>query len=304
LDDDSAYFFTGEGVLVAVSLADGKQRWRREPLKERNGRVADYGMASSPLLVGDWVIVIAGAPQATVVAYHRKSGEPGWAAGDDAAGYSSPALLTLGGVEQVVAFTGRSCLGLNPQNGRQLWRYPFATQYECNTASPIAIDGQLFLSAGESHGSVLLAVEPDKEPREGEAPAEPNLREVWASLGPRSVMKNEWQTSVCLDGFLYGLDNVGSAGPVTHLACIEAKTGKPVWQQPRFGKSNFIAADNKLWFSTMKGELVVVRASSKGYDEIGRAKVLGTTRQSPTLAGGLLYLRDDREIVCLDVRQP
>ena len=44
----------------------------------------------------------------------------------------------------------------------------------------------------------------------------------------KSVMRNEWQTSIFLDGYLYGFDNVGSAGPTTHLACIEAATGKPV----------------------------------------------------------------------------
>ena len=116
-------------------------------------------------------------------------------------------------------------------------------------------------------------------------------------------MKNEWQTSIHLDGKLYGLDNVGSAGPVTHLACIEAATGKAVWQQPRFGKSNLIYADGKLIFSTMKGELVIAKASPAGYHELGRSKVLGTTRQAPSLANGLVYLRDDNEVVCVDLRK-
>ena len=108
--------------------------------------------------------------------------------------------------------------------------------------------------------------------------------------------------SVLLDGFLYGFDNVGSAGPVTHLNCVEIATGRKVWQQQRFGKGNLIAADGKLFMSTMKGELVVARASPKVYEELGRATVLGSTRQAPALAGGLLYLRDDREIMCFDVR--
>ena len=53
----------------------------------------------------------------------------------------------------------------------------------------------------------------------------------------------------------------------------------------------------------MKGELVILRATPKGYDELGRKELLGFTRQAPALAGGLLYLRDDAEIVCLDVRK-
>jgi outer membrane protein assembly factor BamB len=117
-------------------------------------------------------------------------------------------------------------------------------------------------------------------------------------------MRNEWQTSVLIDGHLYGLDNVGSAGPVTHLTCLKAATGERVWQQPRFGKANLIAADGKLLFSTMAGEVVMVRATPAGFQELGRKQVLGATRQAPALAGGRLYLRDDKEIVCLEIKPP
>ena len=116
-------------------------------------------------------------------------------------------------------------------------------------------------------------------------------------------MRNEWQTSILLDGHLYGFDNVGSAGQVTHLTCLNATTGERLWQEPRFGKGNMIAADGKLFMSTMKGEFVIARASPAGYQELGRKLVIETTRQAPALAGGLLYLRDDQEIVCLDVRK-
>ena len=117
------------------------------------------------------------------------------------------------------------------------------------------------------------------------------------------LSRSEWQTPILLDGKLYGLDNIGSAGPVTHLTCLEAATGKPVWQQPRFGKANVIAADGKLIFSTMAGELVLVRATPKAFEEIGRQTVLGPTRQAPGMAEGLVYLRDDKEVVCLDLRR-
>src|SRR5206468_7699757 len=129
------------------------------------------------------------------------------------------------------------------------------------------------------------------------------VEEVWKSEGPQSVLRCEWQTPIFTGGKLYGLDNSGSAGPITNLTCIDAATGKQIWQQPRFGKSNLIAADGKLFFSTMAGELVVVRASPTAYEEIGRQQVLGPTRQAPSLSSGLIYLRDDKEIVCFDVRQ-
>lgn len=293
--DDRVLAFTGEGILVATNLTDGKIAWSHNVVTELKGKVADYGMASSPLVVGELVIVTAGAPQACVAAYRMKSGEQAWTAGNDATGYSSPALLNVGGRLQLVVFTGSSALGLVPESGKILWRYPYETDYDCNIAVPVAVDGNVLISSGENHGSVLLKLVPQGDKFTPE--------EVWKSNGTSSVLRSEWQTPVLLDGHLYGLDNIGSAGPVTHLTCVKAATGERVWQQPRFGKSNLIAADGKLLFSTMAGELVMVRATPAGFQELGRKQVLGATRQAPSLASGLLYLRDDKEIVCLDIRK-
>ena len=97
------FAFTGDGVLAAVNASDGKIRWSHNVVKQLGGKVADYGMASSPLVAGDLVIVTAGAPKACVAAYRATTGERAWTAGDDATGYSSPALLDVGGRQQ----TGR-----------------------------------------------------------------------------------------------------------------------------------------------------------------------------------------------------
>ena len=295
IDGDSVYVYTGEGVLAALNFKTGKLIWSHDVVTELNGKPSDYGMSCSPLIVGDQVVVCAGAPQATVVACEKKSGEIAWKAGDGPAGYASPALLQVGKQQQIVAFVGNEVLGLEPGSGKVLWNYPYKTDFFCNTASPISVDGNVFVSAGENHGSTMLAI--------SEAGGDHSVKEVWTSLGPRSVLRNEWQTSILSDGFLYGMDNVGSAGPNTHLTCVNAKTGEQVWIERRFGKGNLIAADGKLFISTMAGELVVVRVTPNVYEELGRKTVIGKTRQAPALANGLLYLRDDKEIICLDVRK-
>jgi outer membrane protein assembly factor BamB len=293
--DDRVFAFTGEGILVAVNFSDGKILWSHSLLEELRGKPADYGMACSPLVVGNLVIVTAGAPGATVVAKDVATGKTAWTAGDDAIGYSSPALLDVGGQRQVVVSAGSSVLGLVPTSGAILWQYPYVTDFNCNIATPLAFKDQVFVSSGENHGSVLLALKPNQ--------SKFDVEKVWASLGPKSTMRNEWQTSVLLDGYLYGFDNVGGAGPVSHLTCINAATGERLWQKLRFGKGNLIAADGKLLISTLEGELVIVRATPKGFDEMGRAAVCGSTRQAPALAGGLLYLRDGQDIVCVDMRK-
>jgi len=294
LDGNSVYVFTGEGILAALDFKQGEVLWSRDVMSDLNGQIADYGMACSPLVVGSRVIVTPGAPGAAVVAYDTQSGKLAWKSGGDAAGYSSPALLNLNGQSHLVAFTGESVLGLAAETGKPLWRYPFETNFHCNIATPLAVQGQVFVSAGENHGSVLVSLTARGSMFD--------VKEVWSSLGPQSVLRNEWQTSILAGDHLYGFDNVGAAGPVSHLTCIEAGTGKRKWQKLRFGKGNLIAADGKLLISTMAGELVVVRISPEGFDELGRTSVLGSTRQAPVLSNGRVYLRDDDEIVCVDLR--
>lgn len=231
-----------------------------------------------------------------MVAYDASTGKQQWTSGQgDSAGYSSPAVLTLAGKKQLVTFNGKALIATDPANGTLLWRYAYETDYDCNIMTPLAVGGQVFISSGENHGSTLLAV--------NEVGGRFQLKETWTSLGVQSVLRCEWQTPILLGKHLYGFDNVGGAGPVSHLTCIEAATGKRLWQAPRFGKGNMIAADGKLIMTTLKGEIVIVAARSDKFQQLGRQPALDMTRQAPSLAGGLLYVRDDLEIACYDLRK-
>jgi outer membrane protein assembly factor BamB len=296
ISGDVVFAYSGEGVLAALEMGQGKILWSRNLVKEYDGKPADYGMACSPIVWNDLVIVHTGAARATVVACDVKSGETRWTAGTrESAGYSSPTVLKVGQQEQLVAFTGASVAGVDLKTGEKLWQYPYRTDYDCNIASPISIKGDVFISSGENHGSTLLRIK--------SSGSDYSVTEVWASTGTGSSLRNEWQTSILIDGHLYGFDNVGSAGPVSHLACVNAATGQGLWRPNRFGKGNLIAADGKFFVSTMKGELIVLTASPDGFKELGRKTVLETTRQAPSIANGLLYLRDDQHVVCFDVRR-
>ena len=290
---NQVFVFTGEGILAALNLTDGKPLWSHNVVAELKGTVAEYGMASSPLVIGSNVIVTAGIQGACVVAYDTKSGKLAWKSGDDAAGYSSPALLELSGRKQLVVYTGEAAVGLVPDTGAPLWRFPYETNFFCNIVTPVAFKDQVFISSGENHGCVMLSFQGTDKIL---------VSEAWKSQGSQSVLRNEWQTSILMDGHLYGFDNVGAAGPVSHLTCVNAETGKRVWQKLRFGKGNLIAADGKLFITTMAGELVAVRLTPKAYEEIGRTQLIGSTRQAPALSNGHIFLRDDDEIVCVDVR--
>ena len=245
--------------------------------------------------MGKTVIVQVGSRKGAVAAFNREDGGLLWTAGSGTAGYSSPVLMNLAGTQQVVALVGAAALGIDPSTGDVLWNYNYVTEYDCNTASPVRLDDdRVLISAGENHGSTILTVKQTS----GRFSARPS----WESLGRTSVLRAEWQTPALLDGFLYGMDNIGSAGPITNLVCVRVSDGEQVWSQRRFGKSNLTLADGKLFISTMAGELVLVTAAPDGFAEVSRATILKkATRQAPVIANGQLYLRDDNEVVCLKV---
>ena len=293
---ERVYAYSGEGILIAVDLASGRLLWSKDVMQELSAKPSEYGMSCSPLVIDDRLIVHTGADDAAVVAFAASDGKLLWKSGSGHAGYSSPVLMDLAGTKQVVSFSGTAVLGFDPDSGKVLWSYPFETDYGCNTASPVSIDGGVFISSGENHGSVLL----DVKLQNGTYA----VSERWKSLDSKSVMRNEWQTSIVLGDHLYGFDNVGAAGPVSHFSCIEAKTGKPVWQKLRFGKGNLIYADGKFWLTTIEGELVIAKADASGFQELSRATLVGKNRQTLSIANGCGYLRDDSEVVCIELASP
>ena len=292
--DGVVFAFTGDGILSAVNQKTGKLIWQTDAAAQCNVKASEYGMSSSPLVFGDRVIVHVGGRKTAVVAFGTGDGQLKWSAGNGPAGYSSPALINVAGKQQVVSVTGDTALGIDPNDGAVLWTYEFKTPFACNTANPVAVDGDVFISAGENHGCVLIDVEKSGD--------QFTAKEHWASVDSKSVMRNEWQTSVLVDGYLYGFDNVGAAGPPTHLTCIQAKTGEKVWSKTRFGKGNLVLADGKLWITTMAGELVLVNVTPSGYEELGRAQLFGSTRQSLSIADGHGYIRDNKEVLCIKLK--
>ncbi|MDB4331555.1 PQQ-binding-like beta-propeller repeat protein [bacterium] len=289
------FAYTGDGRLVSVNRDSGQLNWVVDTIKAAGSKVSDYGMSSSPLIVGNKVIVHVGGRGSAVCAYHIESGKLIWKSGTGAAGYSSALSLKANGLNQVLSLTAAGLYALNESNGDVLCHYPYKTPYDCNTASPMMCGEGIFISAGENHGCAMLEIN-----RMGN---DFEFIERWTSNHTKSVMRNEWQTSIHFDDCIIGFDNVGSAGPVTHLTCVDTETGETKWQVPRFGKGNLTLADEKLWITTMAGELILARADSKGFQELGRKPLFNKTRQSLSIANGHGYLRDNSKIYCLDLRK-
>ncbi|MFQ5349058.1 MAG: PQQ-binding-like beta-propeller repeat protein [Thermoanaerobaculia bacterium] len=287
--DGVAYVLGAHGTLAAVDVATGKERWRQELAETLGSRPPTWGVSTSPLVEGGLLILDAGGSGGrSIVALDRATGELVWQAESDKAGYSTPLPLTVDGSRQVVMFTGTQVVGVDPGDGKVLWKRPWKTTYDVNAATPVFISpNRLFLASGYSTGGALFELEVD-----GRAT---HVNQLWTS--PR--MRNQFSSSIYYQGHIYGFDN-GT------LKCLDARTGEEKWAaREGFGHGSMTLADGYLYVLGDRGKLALVEATPEGYRENGTVEALrGKCWTVPTLADGRLYLRNEKELVALDVRAP
>ena len=276
------YSLGAKGDLYCLWAKTGKQKWWKNILADNGTRNQEWGMAASPLMVDNMVVVTpGGAPGKSMVAYDRFSGEAVWRALNDRAGYTSPILATLAGRRQIVWISAQRAVGVDPETGALLWEYAFPAQMDMNCSQPVVVDdASVLLSSSPGAGAALLEIT-----KTGETYA---ARAVWRN----NHMKNKFNSSVLYQGYIYGFDD-------TILACIDARTGELRWKGGRYGYGQLLLAGGYLVVVSEQGEVALVRATPEGYRELARfAAVEGRTWNIPAIDNGLLLVRNSSEMAC------
>jgi len=288
--DGVVYTFGAEGQLHAVDLASGKKIWSVDTQRQFGVPKGFFGAAGSPLVEDGRVVANIGGTKAGIVAFEAKTGKVLWTATDDGASYSSGIGATIAGRRYAVFLTRNGLVGLDPRDGQvrfqRRWRARQAASV--NAATPVIHGDLIFLSAEYGPGAGVLRVDG------GTA-----LTEVWAS---GDVLSNHYATSVYAGGYLYGFHGRQEQGQ--SFRAVDFQTGTVRWSQDRFGAGSVTLAGNRLLILRENGELVLAAASPDGFTPVARAQILpATVRAYPAIAGGMLYVRNDDTLVCLDLRK-
>jgi outer membrane protein assembly factor BamB len=284
--DGLVYALGGRGELRCLDAATGKVVWRTNILQDAGAKNLTWGMAASPLVFGDAVIVLPGGPKGrSVAAYDRRTGKHLWAALDDKAAYASPMQVTIGGVPQFLIVSASRLVGLRQDTHALLWEFPWKTDHDANAVQPIVIgDNRIFYSSGYGTGAVVIELTKTGDKF--------GVREVWRNIR----MKNRQSSSVLHDGFIYGLDE-------GILACIDAATGEVKWKGGRYGHGQLLLAGNHLIVVTEEGELVLVAAKPDKLQEVAKVDgVDGETWNVPAIADGVLLVRNTKQMAAFDLR--
>jgi outer membrane protein assembly factor BamB len=284
--DGFVFALGARGELRCLDAADGRLVWRTNILQDAGAENLRWGMAGSPLIAGDAVIVLPGGSAGrSIAAYDRRTGRRLWTALDDKQAYVSPMQVTLLGVRQFLVVTNERLVGLSFDRRDVLWEFPWTTDHGITVVQPIVIgDNRLFYSSGYGSGSVVVELTKDGD-RFG-------VRQVWRNI----FMKNRMSNSLLHGGFIYGLDE-------GILVCLDATTGMRKWKNGRYGHGQMLLAGDHILVITENGELVLIAPTPEKLQEVARLPAIeGETWNVPALADGILLVRNTQEMAAFDLR--
>jgi outer membrane protein assembly factor BamB len=281
LSNGRVYTFGATGILNALDAGNGAVVWSRMPASDTGKKIPVWGFASSPLVVDDVVIVAAAS---ALAAYDAATGDRRWLGPSGGWGYSSPHLVTIDGVAQVLLLNGAGAISVAPADGRVLWEHRWPS------------DG-IVQPALTANGNVLIGSGSGLSPATGigvrrvavtKGPAGWSVEERWTSNG----LKPYFNDFVVHKGHAFGFD--GSL-----LASIDLEDGKRKWKGGRYGHGQLVLLPDQdlLLVLSEEGELVLVEATPDRFRELARFPAIeGKTWNHPVLAGDVLLARNDQEM--------
>jgi outer membrane protein assembly factor BamB len=278
----------GKGKLNCLEAATGKPIWSHDLVAEANASVPQWGFSVSPLVVDGKVIVFAPGtkekPSAGVVAYDAATGEKLWQTGDGGDSYSSPQLVELGGVKQVLMQDTNGLRAFGLDDGKLRWEHSTAGEVAMPMLQPFAVSDSRLLVALDS-GFTLFDVKQENNEWQAE--------EVWVS----NRIRPGFNDFLADGGKIFGLDD-------GILCALDLETGERLWKKGRYGHGQILLLPDQdlLLVQGARGEVILIDVSGEKPAELGKFTAIeGKTWNHPVLVGQRLFVRNGEEIACYEL---
>jgi outer membrane protein assembly factor BamB len=312
VDADRLYVVGADGKLLCLNVKTGAIVWQKDFVKDyaanRMKWAFDWGFASAPLVDGPRLIALVdGRPDAKVVAFDKMTGKELWRAlsTDTDLGVAQPVIVTAGGVRQLIIWYPGAVASLNPETGTLYWDQPYKVGGSMTVAIPVLHDERLFFTTFYD-GPMMLSLDAKK----------PAASVLWKGKSDSEIQTDGLHavitTPVIIGDYIYGICSYGQ------FRCLKASTGERVWEtqavtkeRARWASGVMVRHDDRLFINNDRGELVIVKPSPEGYQEISRTNLIKPTsppqnrRQLvnvnwmyPAYANRHIYARNDEEIIC------
>ena len=310
LASDGKLFTLGaEGNLFCLDAESGRALWSHDFKKEYNIKAPMWGFAGHPLVHGKNLICLVGGAGSTLVAFDSNTGREVWhALSTEEPGYSSPIICQAGGKQQLILWQPEGADSLDPDTGRLYWSVPFKSRSGLTVSTPRCLGDYLFFTSFYN-GSLMLRLDQTNAV----------ATKVWETAKGNEKETTHLNSILCTpfleDGYLYGVCSYGQ------LRCLNIQTGERVWEnlqattggEPvRWANAFIVKNGSRFFLFNEKGDLIIARLSSSGYEELSRAHLLEPANKDPgrpvvwshpAFAQRCIFARNDQEILCADLAQ-
>lgn len=292
VDGGRLYLMSTMGLAACYDAATGDRQWAVDTFAKFGGRQITWGVAESPLIVREKVIVTPGGPEATMVALDKLTGETLWKSqgiGDKSA-YTSPLLIEDDRKSLIVTMTDRHIIGVRSTDGKVLWKHPYRGQCQAHINTPLYHDNQVYITSGYDAGGVMMKLSDDGE----------QCEILWKD----QALDTHHGGVVLVDGHIYGSSWHGNR--TGNWVCLDWKTGKARYDTRWLNKGSILFADGRLICYEEKGGTVgLVECTPEGFRVVSSFKITQGSGQHwahPVIAGGRLYIRHGHVLLCYDVK--
>ena len=282
------YILSGMGDLTCMRTENGKSIWKKNIFSEFDGRNIEWGINETVVIHGDKLICTPGGTRHNVIALDRHSGNLIWATkgkGERSA-YCTPLLVKEGSKTLVITHTERNILGIDADSGELLWNYSHTNRYSVHPNTPLYHSGKVFCFSGYGQGGVMLELYQDGK----------SAGKKWTA----KTMDSRMGGAVVLDGKIYG-----SGDNNRQWQCIDWENGKVEYTSKEIGNGVVIAADEKLYIYSQRGELAMVKPTSNSFEILSETRISVGSGQHwahPAINNGRLYVRHGDTLIAYKIK--
>ena len=288
VEEGRVYVHFGTYGTACISTKDGQILWKRRDLNCDHEIGA--GPASSPFIYNNFLIFnVDGRDVQYVIALNKETGETAWKTNrsvdfsdvqvNQRKAYGTPFIIPRGNTNQMVSIGAKGVYSYDPENGKELWK----AEHRGWSIAPRPVYGE---------GLVFTMIDRDRP-------------EMWAinpnGSGDITETHIEWKETkrmppraspIFFKGLLYVVDRNG------YISCIEAKTGKSIWQKRMKGRfsASPILANNLIYFFNEDTVCTIIKPTREleivAENKLSDNKLMAT----PAFDENSIYIRTEKKL--------
>lgn len=328
IDGDQIFTLGVAGDLISRNLADGTEQWK-VATNANYGVVQNFfGVGSSPLVFGEWVIaMVGGSPAADqavapgrldrvspngslIVAFDRRTGIERWRCGDDLASYSSPRIITIDGEEYLLILARNHLHIIDPREGKSIGRVNHRADMleSVNAMVPVVRGNRVLVSDCYDLGAAVHDVTINNEAGEKKAV----FQTVWKDPEGRrreQAVRSHLSTPVLYQDNLFACS--GRNAPDSDFRCVNFNTGNVAWTALSRRRTTASRVGNILLIQKERGRLHIAECKAEAYQELGvwildedakdRPAIRSPCWSAPIVVGNYILVRGDQNLLCLEI---